>query len=149
MYFNWERKYATGIKKIDSQHRKLVEMINNLYEELVIKGNTDYIDELLMDLKIYTISHFTTEEKMFTKYNYKGEDFEKHIEKHEQFKNKIAECMGDTVTSKKEIAYNLSEYLKGWLVHHILDTDMKFSLHMKRNHFTEITADDIIFDESL
>lgn len=102
-----------------------------------------------MDLKIYTIFHFTTEEKMFTKYNYKGEDFESHMNKHEQFKNKIAECMGNTVISKKELAYNLSEYLKNWLVHHILDTDMKFALYMKRNHFSEITMDDIIFDDPI
>jgi len=145
MYFNWEKEYETGIEKIDSQHKKLVEMINQLYKDLIINNNTDSLDEIIMDLKIYTIFHFTTEEKLFKKFNYKGEDYENHMKKHEQFKNRIAECMGDTTSSKKELAYNISEYLKNWLIHHIIDTDMKFARFLKQNHFTEITVDDINF----
>lgn len=49
MYFNWEKEYNTGIEKIDSQHKKLVEIINRFYEELIIKENIECIDEILMD----------------------------------------------------------------------------------------------------
>ncbi|MCF6366715.1 MAG: bacteriohemerythrin [Bacteroidales bacterium] len=142
MYFNWEREYETGVEKIDSQHKKLVEMINQLYKDLVINNNINSLNEVIMDLKIYTIFHFSTEEKLFKKYNYQGEDYISHIKKHEQFKKKIADCLGDTTSSKKELAYNISEYLKNWLIHHILDTDMKFASFLKQNNFTEITTND-------
>ena len=57
--------------------------------------------------------------------------------------------MGDSETSQHELGYRLVEFLKKWLFSHILVCDMKFASFMKKNHFTEITDDDIIFDNDL
>ena len=37
MHIEWSRKYNTGIEKIDNQHKKLVDLINNLYDKVVIR----------------------------------------------------------------------------------------------------------------
>ena len=70
MDIEWNEKIATGINNIDNQHRHLVEIINKLYEDVFVKGNGDIVNELLMDMKIYTINHFSAEEKLLKKYQY-------------------------------------------------------------------------------
>ena len=34
MPIEWSKKYNTGIDKIDEQHKKLVSIINNLYDKI-------------------------------------------------------------------------------------------------------------------
>ena len=32
MLLNWKKEYSVNVKEIDAQHKKLIEMINELYE---------------------------------------------------------------------------------------------------------------------
>ncbi len=127
----WKKEYETGISKVDLQHKKIVYIINALNEEILQNKNCDAVNEILMDLKIYTISHLDYEERLFKKHNYEGEDFETHLKKHKDFKDTIAEFLGGEVIVKSELAYKISTFLKDWLISHILDTDMKFAEFLK------------------
>ena len=147
MHIEWSRKYNTGIKKIDDQHKKLVDLINILYDKVVINDDSSSVQEAIVDLKLYTIFHFGSEEKLFKKHEYNEEDHQDHLKKHKDFIDEISVYMGDQETSQHELGYRLVEYLKKWLFSHILVCDMKFASFMKKNHFTEITGDDIIFDD--
>ena len=144
MYIDWKKEYETGIEKIDIQHKKLIDMINKLYDDVVIKKNCDSVQEIILELKLYTLFHFTTEEKLFKKYKYNNSEFEEHMENHGAFAEKIGEFIGDTSSSQFELGYRITEYLKKWLISHILGTDMKFASFMKKNHFTEISLDEDI-----
>ena len=66
------------------------------------------------------------------------------MENHGAFAEKIGEFIGDTSSSQFELGYRITEYLKKWLISHILGTDMKFASFMKKNHFTEISLDEDI-----
>jgi hemerythrin len=147
MHIQWQRKYETGIEKVDEQHRKLVDILNKLYENVVLKKDPTAIQDAMVDLKLYSIFHFTTEERLFKKYKYDPDEAEKHICKHHELKDEIAKYFADKKTDTIEIGYKLVEFLEHWLFSHILGTDMKFSRHMKHNYFTEISADDIYFDD--
>lgn len=127
----WKKEYETGISKIDLQHRKIVSIINALNEEILVNKNYDVVNEILVDLKIYTITHLDYEERLFQKYKYEGEDFETHLKKHKDFKDTIAKLMGGVAIVKSELAYKISEFLKDWLIGHILDVDMKFAEFLK------------------
>jgi hemerythrin-like metal-binding protein len=147
MYIEWTKKYETGIDKIDEQHMKLVDLINDLYDKVVLKKDVNAVKEAILDLKLYTIFHFTTEEKMFGKYKYIEDEHKDHVAGHKAFTDEIAKYMTDEDSSQFELGYRLVEYLKKWLFGHILVSDMKFATFMKHNHFTEISADDISFDD--
>ena len=149
MHISWKNKYCTGIEKIDTQHKKLVELINNLYDKIVLKDDTSYVKDAIMDLKLYTIFHFTSEEKLFKKYQYYKDDHKEHLKKHQKFIDEIANYLSDNETSQYELGYRLTEFLKKWLFSHILVSDMKFAKFVKQNHFTEITSDDIFFEDDL
>ncbi len=132
MLIDWEKKFETGINRIDEQHKQLVAIINKLHENIIIQKDGSSVNGLLMDLKIYTIDHFTTEEKMLKKYKYPGED--DHIKIHQKFINKISENLYDVNSAPLAQGYQLIEFLKAWLMNHILIHDMEYVTHFKKHH---------------
>jgi len=149
MQIEWSKKYNTGIEKIDEQHKKLVALINKLYEMVIVKGDAGSVQDAILDLKMYTIFHFTSEEKLFKKYNYTDDDHEDHLKTHQDFIDEIGNYIADNDSSQIELGYRLTEYLKKWLFSHILVSDMKFASFLKKNHFSEISSEDIYFDDEL
>ena len=147
MQFIWKKEYETGIEKIDSQHENLFKLINELYNECVLNRNEDIVQNTIIELKLYTIFHFSQEDKLFKKYRYGKSEYEEHIKEHETFLEKIAEFMADS-SSKLELGYRILEFLRNWIVDHILVIDMKFVSFLKKKHFTEIDLDeDIKYNE--
>ena len=88
MYIRWSELFETGITEIDNQHKKLVEIINNLYESYSSNENFDF-NIIINDLIKYSEYHFTTEEKLFknSKYPFTKE----HLKIHSEFKEKVIE----------------------------------------------------------
>ncbi len=141
MYIEWNEKFLTKIEKIDEQHKVLVDIINKLYDDIIIKKDASQINELLIDLKIYTINHFSTEEKLLKKYNYPAE--KEHIEEHQKFIRKISESLFDVDSTNISLGYKLLEFLRSWLLNHILTEDMKYVSHLKKHQsfLAEIQSD--------
>jgi len=141
MYIEWNKKYLTDIEKIDEQHKILVDIINKLHHDIIINKDGSIINDLLMDLKIYTINHFSTEEKLLKKYNYPAKD--EHIEEHQKFMNKISEILFDVSSANLTKGYCLIEFLKEWITEHVLILDMEYVAHFKKHHafLAEIQSD--------
>ncbi len=57
-YFSWTKDLAVGHDGIDNDHRKLVDMINALYEALSDGRAKDVMGKVLNNLIIYTKEHF-------------------------------------------------------------------------------------------
>ncbi len=121
----WKNVFSVGVPSIDDQHRKLVEMINNLYDEFY-KGITDeFLSGLIKELEKYTVYHFSYEEKFMKLYNY--ESLKEHKGEHDQFIEKIQ--VYKTIVSKdnKTAVIDFATFLKNWLLKHIMGTDKKYS----------------------
>ena len=127
----WKKEYETGLEKIDRQHKEIVSIIQKLEKKLHNNEDIPQITEIVMDLKIYTISHLDFEERLFKKYNYVGDNLEDHLDRHNDFRNKISEFLVGDIYVKSELAYKISDFLKKWLFNHILETDMKFVSFLK------------------
>jgi hemerythrin len=147
MYFELSRKYFTGIDKIDSQHLKIVDLMNKLHEEIIMNKDDKNVNESILDLKLYAIFHFSTEENMFKKYHYEGENYDEHMAEHEIFNQQIAQFLSDESSSRLDVGYRILEFLKMWLTAHILSIDMKFSGYIKKNYYVELNEDDIFFED--
>jgi hemerythrin len=79
------------VSEIDKQHKKLIDMINNLHEAMKEGKSKEVMGDILKSLLSYTETHFKLEEKYFDIYNYPAK--ENHKAKHKQFI--------DTVTKSK------------------------------------------------
>ena len=67
----WNDGLSVGVKALDDDHKKLLEVINKL--STCIEQNEDMLvfDEIFTDLEEYVHKHFHTEELLLKKCNYK------------------------------------------------------------------------------
>jgi hemerythrin-like metal-binding protein len=67
--FVWNDSYSTGIREIDAQHKKLVDILNALYDAM---GKGRAISPLANARRAYqyTVVHFATEERLFKLHGY-------------------------------------------------------------------------------
>lgn len=126
--FTWSENYATGIREIDMQHKKLVSIGAKLEDMLNTGDSVDYYDyilETLEELKDYTEYHFSFEEKKMEECGY--ENFEQHRMEHLYFVKRIDRLsMQDIDSSQLGVITETLNFLAKWLFSHILNADMKY-----------------------
>lgn len=119
----WNESFSVGVQKIDGQHKKLIGMINRLIEEQKQLTEQSTIAELLTEMTDYAREHFRTEEYLMAEYGYEAKDV--HARLHGEFVEKTQEFI-TTDAGPNYLSRALLEYLKTWLVSHILNEDMKY-----------------------
>lgn len=133
----WSDSYSVGIESVDKQHKKLVEIINNLYDlinssqKVYETGYQRIFDELLK----YTEYHFSYEEEEFIdRYNYPSADI--HKATHKSFIRSIQDRIAQADVATPENGKVLYKYLSTWLLNHISKADNawgKFVADARRN----------------
>lgn len=120
----WGPEYEIGIKDIDMQHEKLVNIINQLNKIIVNNKSSDKIRMVLTELLDYTSYHFKTEEDIMDKIKYPEADRHKFI--HKRLLDSVKEF---TVkfNAGQPIADDLMIFLKHWLSAHIKHVDRKIA----------------------
>jgi hemerythrin-like metal-binding protein len=124
-FITWRDSYSVKVPSIDEQHQKLVGLINHLYNKFYEGLEKDDLDNLFGELEQYAVYHFDYEERFMKLYGYK--DFKKHQEEHESFREKIAEYKKSLDPNNTSYIIDLVNFLKDWLLKHIMGTDRKYS----------------------
>ena len=124
-YIKWSDDFIIGNVSIDNQHKKLVDIINTLYKSVENSDSNAILDEMLAELKSYTIYHFKTEETFMKDTAYKH--FNAHKKIHQSFVRKIEEFEKEYINGNQFISIDLLNFLTVWIVEHIKKEDMKFS----------------------
>lgn len=128
--FTWKDSYSLGIKDIDMQHKRLLEIGMDLFELMSSKERRqsdkyDEIMESLHQLKEYTIYHFDFEEELLKKSGYK--ELDDHIAEHSDFIAKLDDLEDQDIdTFQNKVTMELIDYVAKWIGSHILDTDKKY-----------------------
>lgn len=128
-YMEWSDKLSVGVESIDSQHRKLVSMVNELFDAMKSGQGKDKMGKTLDGLIAYTASHFAYEEQLFAKTTYP--ESAAHKKEHDDLTKKV---LAIQEKMKSGVSFSLSmevmEFLKSWLVNHILVSDKKYGPHL-------------------
>jgi len=125
----WQDDLDTGIEEIDNQHKRIVEMINHLYDAEQ-KGDNNEIREVLVDLVDYTQSHFSFEETLMEDAGYRFSKAHKRV--HELFIRRVAEYRM-RFESGENIVQELRDTLSRWLFNHIRNEDAAYTESVKAN----------------
>ncbi len=125
----WNKSIEIDINKIDNQHRKLVQIINDLYDAMNEGKSNEVLDETINKLVDYTDYHFATEEQYFKEFDYSESDV--HKKEHSNFSQKVREYQKILIDGKTDIDDNkltadLWRLLQNWLVTHINNSDKKY-----------------------
>lgn len=132
-FVEWDVKYSVGIKEIDEQHKRLLEITNNLFNACTQGkdvANAEFKDAI-KDAVNYVKTHFAFEEDLLTKNNYP--ELKRHKLEHEAFVKKILEEAKNFETGKQFVPNNFVRFLRDWTLEHIAVSDKKYALFFKSN----------------
>ncbi|ADR18868.1 bacteriohemerythrin [Calditerrivibrio nitroreducens] len=126
---SWSKKIETGIKKFDDQHKELVRLLNKFYTAINEGRSKAVLGEILNELANYTVYHFQSEEDAFRLFNFPEKD--EHIRIHKDLVNQVLKVIKDFESGKDVVSVNLLQFLKEWVVKHIMGDDMKYAKYFK------------------
>ncbi len=121
-YIEWTRDLESGIPIIDSQHKRIIDFINEL-DDASTTGDKDKTAHVMEGLLNYTITHFEFEEALMEKASYVFLKAHKRI--HEIFMKKVA-AIRDRAHQGENVAPELLKLLKLWLTSHIKGEDRDY-----------------------
>jgi hemerythrin-like metal-binding protein len=126
----WRDTFETGNPRIDAQHKNLVKLINNLFNTLGLKTPEKKLKEIIMELYNYTINHFSLEESMMREFGYSN--YHAHKQEHSDFVNKLNDFKSKFLSGEAKLNINMLNFLKDWLLNHILEVDKKTFLEIQK-----------------
>ncbi|WP_419786772.1 bacteriohemerythrin [Pseudodesulfovibrio sp.] len=125
---DWDDSFILGIDQVDKEHRALVDMVNHLAAAMAEGQGKAVLGEIFNGLKEYTVKHFGTEEDLFARYEYPGE--EQHKAVHAELLGKVLEFEKEFKSGSAMLSRELLLFLKDWLVNHIQGTDKAYIQHI-------------------
>ncbi|NPA45575.1 MAG: hemerythrin family protein [Chlorobi bacterium] len=126
----WNSTYELGIKEIDRQHMKLVDIINDFYNAFATAQAHEKIGDIIEDLVNYTVFHFTAEEEIFSNSDYP--ETTAHKTKHKEFVEELKRYHQEVKDGNMTTTYDLMTYLRDWLIKHIMGTDRGYLDYIKK-----------------
>lgn len=124
MYAEFDDSLITGNEMIDSQHKELIEKINDLLHSCEERVDRRGALRMLDYLTEYTEFHFKEEEKLQQEIGYPG--IQEHMKKHDELRRTVAELHemledqeGPTADFVERVNQNVTE----WLYYHIKGFD--------------------------
>ena len=122
----WSDMLSVKNKKIDNQHKWLVENINKFLIAMIEGEGLNKIEEMLDKLGEYVLFHFSDEEKYLESINYPK--LEEHKKVHINFVDELGDLKAVLLEQgpSPELAIVLQEKVSLWLINHITVTDMDY-----------------------
>ncbi len=122
--FPWNENFDTGIAVVDEQHRKLVDLLNNLASHLAYGAEAPELNRVFEELADYALYHFKTEEAIWNKWLPETELSLAHIKTHQDFVGEVLKLKSDLDTlGKEKVMDEMVSFLTHWLAFHILEAD--------------------------
>ena len=118
----WIDRYNTGIAEIDSQHKQIVDYLNQLNDAMQ-KASAKAVKEVIAGMVDYTISHFAFEEALMEQAEYPFARAHKNV--HESFVKRVEKFQG-RFAAGEDITEEFYNVLKRWLVNHIQRDDAAY-----------------------
>jgi hemerythrin len=125
----WTDDLSTGIPVIDNQHQRIVEYINKLHEAQ-IHHSREEVGVVLDELVDYTLSHFAFEESLMEESGYAFVNAHKKV--HQLFVRRVADYQ-QRFKIGEDIAEELLNSLRAWLINHIKNDDQDYSADVRVN----------------
>ena len=120
----WKESYSVGIKTLDDQHKRLLELVNQL--SVLNPGAPDKkeIFSVLNALVVYAQTHFDTEEEYLKKYDYPR--LIQQQREHVTFVADVFRLAKELEQNEPRIHRKVSDFVSDWYGSHILGTDREY-----------------------
>jgi hemerythrin len=130
---------SVGVKLLDNDHKKLVLLINQLYDGLMTGGAKLALERDFEDLVSYTRIHHAHEEQLLVETGFQGSAAHKH--EHDSTIEQAVELQMRFKSSEGLGAeLGVVSHLRNWLFRHIHGSDQEFVSHFKAKGIDAILA---------
>ncbi|MEG7524031.1 MAG: bacteriohemerythrin [Chromatiales bacterium] len=131
-FIEWSESMSVGNPSIDQDHKIIVKLINQLYAQIGTMEDQKALGSALNTLIDYTLYHFSREERVMLACRYPS--FEDHKRQHEKLTDQVADIAHRFFEKKDDIVQDeLLDFLKNWLMNHILKQDIGFRPYAENN----------------
>lgn len=125
MVLTWSKKMSVGNETIDSEHKKILDLVNEV-DRVIRTKDSALFSQALNLLEETTRSHFENEEKIAQAINF---PFEDHNLEHQyildEFQAIKALLAANQGRWSESIAEHYFMFLSTWAIDHIMEDDMK------------------------
>ena len=125
----WTEKLSVGVGVLDDDHKKLVGMVNELYDAMQAGHGKEKLGGILDRLVQYTKFHFSREEKYFAETGYPASG--PHKEQHEALTRQVLDVQKKyNAGVAATLSVDVMHFLRDWLVKHIQGSDQSYRAHL-------------------
>jgi hemerythrin len=125
----WTEKLSVGVGVLDDDHKRLVGMVNALYDAMQEGHGKESLGRILNDLIAYTKVHFAREEEFFARTGYPATA--PHHQEHEALTRQVLEVQRKYMAGATAVlSIEVLRFLKDWLIRHIQGSDQKYRSHL-------------------
>jgi|SRR5208283_5419601 len=125
----WTERLSVGVGVLDDDHKKLVAMVNELYDAMQAGHGREHLGRILGELVQYTKGHFAREEAFFAKTGYPAAVPHKH--EHEALTRQVIDVQQKYAAGHAAtLSLDVMHFLKDWLVNHIQRSDQSYRAHL-------------------
>jgi hemerythrin-like metal-binding protein len=121
----WQEKYSVNNRLLDSQHKRIFGILNELYEAVKDRRSAKSIQKIIDDFAAAIVSHFDTEEELMKNNNYSY--FNEQKIEHETLKKKIIHMQNVYIFGDVPLTPEVFTFLRTWLIEHIEGQDKKYA----------------------
>lgn len=122
-FLKWKAEYSVGVQSMDDEHRHMIELINDVYEELRGHPDADSIEQFLGDVYHAIAAHFALEERLMRESAYA--EYAAHKEDHEELLDQIRDMMDAVSSNGEQGLAMLEQRLSAWFGNHFATFDAR------------------------
>ena len=128
-FINWGHSLIVNIGTIDSQHQRLIAIVNDLFDAMSEGKGNEILGEIFVELIDYTKSHFSTEESLMKIHAYPY--IKEHKEQHDELTKQALDLYDKFRAGQGTVSVPVLNFLRTWLNNHILSTDKKLGAYLE------------------
>jgi hemerythrin len=121
----WNDTFSVNIAEVDTQHKTLVSLINDLHFAITQGIGDAILKPLLARLILYAQTHFETEENYMKQYQYPA--YSPHKVEHDAFVRRVLDFKAKFEKGQTVLSVEIMIFLNEWIFNHILYSDKKYS----------------------
>jgi hemerythrin-like metal-binding protein len=131
--FQWSETYSVGYPDIDSQHKRLFQLAEQLHAAMTAGKGKQCVSTTLANLIAYTKRHFADEEILMQSHRYPF--YQQHKAEHQALTEKVVQFQQSFEAGRATVTMELLNFLSNWLTHHIGAVDKKVGAYLtERRH---------------
>jgi hemerythrin len=127
-YINWGSHYSVGVPVMDSQHKRMADIVNTFQTSIREGSDAKRLHQLLDALLTVSLEHFEAEETMMEGIRFPG--ITKHREEHKLLVERLAEFCNRVESDQKLSPSDSLLFFRGWLLDHIQKQDRDYGVFL-------------------